>query len=50
MATEVMGVDSPFAIENDQKYKHAKRFLTMLEDRSSSSEINKELDEITDPG
>ncbi len=50
VATEVMGVDSPFAIENEQKYKHAKRILTMLEDGSSPNEINKELDEITDPG
>src|SRR5690606_37938912 len=39
VATEVMGVDSPFAIENEQKYKHAKRILTMLEDGSSPNEI-----------
>lgn len=50
VATDVMGVDSPFAIDNEQKYQQTKKLLEMLEKGGSDSKIDKALREITDPG
>ncbi|MGB3106976.1 AAA family ATPase [Sphingobacterium siyangense] len=50
VATEVMGVESPFAVDNEEKYKQAKQILSMLEEGSKLTEVNKALGEVTDPG
>ncbi|GAA4144476.1 AAA family ATPase [Sphingobacterium kyonggiense] len=50
VATDIMGVDSAFAVENEEKYEQAKKLLGMLDTDIDISRINHALDEITDPG
>ncbi len=50
VATDIMGVDSAFAVENEEKYEQAKKLLGMLDTDMDISSINHALDEITDPG
>ncbi|HWV70420.1 MAG TPA: AAA family ATPase [Pseudosphingobacterium sp.] len=50
VATDVMGVDSPYAVQNDQRYDKAKKILKLIESGESTSLIQDEIDEIPDPG
>lgn len=50
VAIDVMGVDSPFAIDNEQKYKKSKKLLEMLDKGDDESLVEKEIQTIADPG
>ncbi len=50
IATKVMGVPSPYSADNEEEYLKSKNFLTKLEQDSSKEELEKDLDEISDPG
>lgn len=50
VATEIMGVESPFAVDNEEKYVQARKLLSMIDTDIEVSKIDQALDEITDPG
>jgi predicted ATP-binding protein involved in virulence len=50
VATEVMGVESPFAEENTEKYKQAKDILQKIKAGVSSDSVQENINNITDPG
>lgn len=45
-----MGVESPFAVDNEEKYVQARKLLSMIDTDIEVSKIDQALDEITDPG
>ncbi|MCT1526074.1 AAA family ATPase [Sphingobacterium lactis] len=50
VATDVMGVDSPYAVQNEEQYRQAKGLLELLDSDAKPSEISKEIEQVTDPG
>ncbi|MDO8967178.1 AAA family ATPase [Algoriphagus sp.] len=49
VSTEIMGVSSPYSELNDDLYNKSKKFMQNLETNKSIGELQKELDEISDP-
>lgn len=50
VATDIMGVESPFAVDNVEKYEQAKKLLGMLDTDIDGAKIEQALDGVTDPG
>ncbi len=50
VATELMGVHSAFAVENQEKFDTAKHFLTGLEGQRSPDDLEAQLESVSDPG
>lgn len=50
VATEIMLVETPYALENKAKYEKAKKFLTDLNGHTPSGNLDQQLDQINDPG
>ncbi|MBK1439826.1 AAA family ATPase [Parapedobacter sp. ISTM3] len=50
VATDVMGVDSPFAVDNEQRYQKAKHLLELIDSGAQASTISKAIEEVSDPG
>ncbi len=50
VATEIMGVESAFALENQKKFDTAKQFLTDLEGQRSQDNLEAQIESISDPG
>ena len=49
IATEIMGVSSPYSESNEGLYNKSKKFMEDLESNKSVDELQKELDDISDP-
>jgi predicted ATP-binding protein involved in virulence len=49
VATEIMGVSSAYSESNEGLYNKSKKFMEDLESNKSVGELQKELDEISDP-
>jgi predicted ATP-binding protein involved in virulence len=49
IATEIMGVSSAYSETNQESYQKSKNFLNDLETDKSVDELNKDLEEISDP-
>jgi predicted ATP-binding protein involved in virulence len=49
VATEIMGVSSPYSESNEGLYNESKKFMEDLESNKSVDELQKELDDISDP-
>ena len=49
VATEIMGISSPYSETNEELYIKSKKFMEDLESNKSVGELQKELDEISDP-
>lgn len=49
VATEIMGISSPYSETNEELYNKSKKFMEDLESNKSVGELEGELDEISDP-
>lgn len=49
VATEIMGVSSPYSKSNEELYNKSKKYMEDLETDKTVEDIQKELDEIPDP-
>ncbi len=49
VATEIMGVSSPYSEANERLFDRSKKFMEDLDTNKSGAELQKELDEISDP-
>lgn len=45
-----MGVDSPYAVDNESKYQKAKSVLEMIRSGDKSKTLDNEINEVSDPG
>jgi len=51
VATEIMGVESPYSLENQKKYVQAKTFLKDLKgDHATNGKLDEQLAAVSDPG
>lgn len=50
VAIELMGVESPYSEENTDKEKRAEKILKSINAGNNSGEIDKEIEDISDPG
>lgn len=50
VATDVMGVDSPYAVKNEKRYQQAKGLLELIDSGAKPSVISKEIEQVADPG
>lgn len=49
VATEIMGISSPYSETNEEHYIKSKKFMVDLDTNKSGAELQKDLDEISDP-
>ena len=49
VATEIMGISSPYSETNEELYNKSKKFMEDLDSNKSVGELQGELDEISDP-
>jgi predicted ATP-binding protein involved in virulence len=49
VATEIMGISSPYSETNEELYIKSKKFMEDLDTNKSDADLQKELDEISDP-
>jgi len=49
VATDIMGVDSAYSVDNEKKYEEAKKVLQLINSNADKSIISKEI-EVSDPG
>ncbi len=49
VATEIMGVSSPYSESNEELFKQSKNFMEKLEDATPINELEYDLEQVTDP-